>query len=139
RGGGSQPHERRTRRRLLPPGRRPRAARAVRCRGTQDRSARRGRTRSGKPRREPDAGVGARARHLSGAPVARRTLAHVAGGRRPLIPGGPAASSACGVTRKANATSLNDWKLVVLVVIPLSGRAIAQPIAPPISARNTDS
>ena len=48
-------------------------------------------------------------------------------------------ASAAGVIRNANATSLNDWKFVVLVVIPLMGSAIRQPISPPISARNTDS
>ena len=45
----------------------------------------------------------------------------------------------CGVTRNWNATSLNDWKFVVLVVMPLMGSASRQPSAPPISAMITDS
>src|SRR5262245_5577103 len=44
-----------------------------------------------------------------------------------------------GVTRKANATSLNDDQLVVLVVMPLIGSASRQPITPPISASTIDS
>src|SRR5207302_8537525 len=49
------------------------------------------------------------------------------------------ATSAAGVMRNAKATSLKDWKLVVLVVMPLIGIAIRQPIAPPIKARKIDS
>src|SRR5438132_6831144 len=44
-----------------------------------------------------------------------------------------------GVTRNANATSLNDDQFVVLVVMPLIGKASRQPITPPTNASSTDS
>src|SRR5262249_61148584 len=46
---------------------------------------------------------------------------------------------ASGVTLKANATSLNEDQLVVLVVMALMGRAIKQPSTPPIRDKSTDS